>query len=72
MTMSPRNRKRRRSETGMGQAVVPRMAGAGSYSTTAADQGAQRVSAAVVLVFIVASTLISLYDLHLIVTLLAR
>lgn len=66
MRMSP---KRRRDT---GRAVVPRTSGSYSYASATASQGGARVSAAVVLVFILASTVISLYDLHLLIRLLAR
>ena len=52
----------------MGQAIVPRTLGSRS-STASAAQGGQRFSATVVLLFIVASTAISIYDLFLLIKL---
>ena len=71
MRMSPPDRKRGRDRHGP-RTIAARTSGSRSRtSATAASREAQRFSAAVVLIFIVASTVISLYDLYLLITLLA-
>lgn len=75
--MSPPDRKRGRDARGTGRVsvkpgtIAARTSGSRSNTSATADQGGQRFSAAVVLVFILASTAISLYDLYLLFTLLA-
>jgi hypothetical protein len=58
-----------RRETGVGRAVVPGRSG--SRNRSPAAQVGARVSASVVLVFVFASSAISLYDLTLLIKLLA-
>ena len=67
--MAPPNRRSSREVSGMGRAVVERgIPGVRPSGSLRAQPVAQRTSAAVVLVFIFASTAISLYDLYLLIT----
>lgn len=51
--------------------IAARTSGSRSRTSATADQGGERFSAAVVLFFIFASTVIALHDLYLVLTLLA-
>ena len=69
MSVSPRTRG---SVTGAGRAIIPGGPRPSSSNSTMVAQSSQRITAAVVLTFILLCTAISLYDLLLLLKLLGK
>lgn len=64
--------ERRRDSSSRGRPSGARTSGSRSHAASMGAHRGQQVSAAVVLAFILASTAISLFDLHLIIEFLKR